>query len=190
MSTTTERIGDWMQTVTGRRFYPLDPRPEEIHIADIAGALSRVCRFGGHCREFYSVAQHSVLVSHVCDPKDALWGLLHDASEAYLGDLIRPLKHQPFAAEWRKIESDLQRMIEQRFGFDLWRPLVSVHVADQAALATEARDLMGHDCLARWGGGWESLRGIEPLAATIRPLPPREAEAEFLMRFAALNGGS
>src|SRR5271165_7548492 len=86
------RKGDWIQTYTGRVMYPLDPRPEEINIIDIAHALSNLCRFTGHVRTFYSVAEHSVRVSQHCDPKDALWGLLHDASEAYLADMSRPMK--------------------------------------------------------------------------------------------------
>ena len=60
----TARVGDWIQVYTGGQFWPLDPRPEEIHIEDIAHALALTCRFTGHCREFYSVAQHSLLVSY------------------------------------------------------------------------------------------------------------------------------
>src|SRR5579885_2784587 len=86
------RHGDWIQTYCGVAFYPLDPRPEEILIEDIAHALSMLCRFTGHVKRFYSVAQHCVYVSHRCDPKDALWGLLHDAAEAYLNDISRPVK--------------------------------------------------------------------------------------------------
>src|SRR5690242_11754504 len=95
LSSRQPRRGDWMQTYTGRRFWPLDPRVDDIDIGDIAHHLSLVCRFAGACREFYSVAQHCVGVSYVCDPKDALWGLLHDAAEAYVGDMVRPLKRSP-----------------------------------------------------------------------------------------------
>src|SRR5690606_29748913 len=86
------RKGDWMQTFTGRRFWPLDPRPDEICIEDIAHALSMQCRYAGHCLSFYSVAEHSVLLSqHVAEPFRR-WALLHDASEAYLVDVPRPIK--------------------------------------------------------------------------------------------------
>ena len=88
----SERVGDWIQTMSGVIFYPLDPRPEEIRIEDIAHALSHQCRFAGHCREFYSVAEHSVRVSRELPQEFMLWGLLHDASEAYLVDLPRPIK--------------------------------------------------------------------------------------------------
>jgi hypothetical protein len=89
---TRDRRGDWMQTFTGRAFYPLDPRPEDIDPVDIAHALSLICRYGGHSSRFYSVAEHCVLMSHAVAPEHALWALLHDATEAYLGDMIRPLK--------------------------------------------------------------------------------------------------
>ena len=80
----SERRGDWIQTYLGIQFWPLDPRPEEVMLFDIAHSLSNMCRFTGHCREFYSVAQHSVIVSQNVPREDAAWGLLHDASEAYM----------------------------------------------------------------------------------------------------------
>src|SRR4051794_15527189 len=89
------RRGGWITTFSRRQFWPLDPHSDEIHIEDIAHSLSQQCRFGGHSRSFYSVAQHSCLVSALCKANDALWGLLHDASEAYLGDIPRPLKSLP-----------------------------------------------------------------------------------------------
>lgn len=89
--------GNWMQTYSGNRFYPLDPRPEDFNLVDIAHSLSMQCRYNGHTTKFYSVAEHCVLVSREVENRDhpvsdALWGLLHDASEAYVGDMIRPLK--------------------------------------------------------------------------------------------------
>ena len=85
---TSERIGDWIQTYTGRQFWPLDPRVDEIHIEDIAHSLSMRCCYGGHLTDFYSVAEHSVLVSLHVPQEFALWGLLHDAAEA-------PHRHLP-----------------------------------------------------------------------------------------------
>src|ERR1700724_2684254 len=84
--------GGWQQTFTGRRFYPLSPRVEDVCIEDIAHALSNICRYGGHCREFYSVAQHCNMVSDWM-PEFKLEGLLHDSPEAYIGDMVRPVKH-------------------------------------------------------------------------------------------------
>ena len=90
------RRGGWIQTYTGRQFWPLDPRIEDIDIHDIAHALSHQCRYSGHCLRFYSVAEHSVLLSHHVAGEHMLWALLHDAWEAYLaaipeverGDLV------------------------------------------------------------------------------------------------------
>lgn len=90
---------DWMQTYTGRVFWPLEPRPEDVDIVDIAHALANLCRYGGHSKVFYSVAHHSVLVSQIVPPADALWGLMHDSAEAYVIDLIRPIKHSE-GAHW------------------------------------------------------------------------------------------
>ncbi len=85
-------LDGFLPTCTGRSVHILNPRPEEIDIEDVAHALSHACRFAGHVPAFYSVAQHSILVSELLDARTALWGLLHDASEAYLHDLTRPLK--------------------------------------------------------------------------------------------------
>ena len=81
----------WIQTYTKKKFDLLDPKPEMVCIEDVAHHLSNVCRFSGACSEFYSVAQHSVLVSEVCSPDSAVWGLLHDAGEAYYGDIVTPI---------------------------------------------------------------------------------------------------
>lgn len=86
-----KRRGDWMMTYSGRAFWPLDPRADEIDPLDIAHALSMLCRYGGHVRRFYSVAEHCVLMSHAVAPEHALWALLHDATEAYMVDLPRPI---------------------------------------------------------------------------------------------------
>ena len=96
-------------TYTGRQFFPLTPRQEDIDIEDIAHSLSRLCRFNGHCKSFYSVAEHSYRISYIVPPEFALWGLLHDAGEAYLSDLPRPIKHQ--IPEFIEIEERLLKDI-------------------------------------------------------------------------------
>ena len=95
----------WFLTTTGRQFWPASPDPEQIQIEDIAHALSNLCRFGGHTREFYSVAQHSVLVSQNVPDDLRLVGLMHDATEAYCGDMIRPLKN--VLPEFKELENGI-----------------------------------------------------------------------------------
>lgn len=175
--------GNWIQTFTGRKFYPLDVHPDDVDITDIAHALSLVNRYGGHTRVPYSVAQHSVIVSHVCLPVDALWGLLHDASEAYIGDVCRPLKLLPAFAEYRRIEADLMAVICERFDLPYTEPL-SVKEADRLALTTEARDLRS-PLVPGWK--YSEANGYSVLPQTIVPCSAAEAEAAFLARFAELT---
>jgi uncharacterized protein len=88
------RNGAWIQTVTGKQFWPMDAQPEEVDIEDIAHALSLPCRFNGHCKQFYSVAEHSIHVSRVVSNENAARGLLHDAAEAYLSYIPQPVKRE------------------------------------------------------------------------------------------------
>ena len=171
----------WLQTFTGKQFYPLEPRIEDIDIMDIAHSLSLQCRFAGHINEFYSVAQHSVLVSIECPPKDALWGLLHDASEAYLVDVPRPLKHHPSFKAYREAEDKLMAAICDKFGMEAVMPFYVRH-ADNVLLATEKRDLMGQE-----PAPWSPLP--EPCQERIKAVMPDEAKRLFLERFYKLNTG-
>ena len=136
----SERRGDWMLTASGRQYWPLDPRADDVDLHDIATALSKECRFGGHCRGMYSVAEHSVLVSHVVPPEYALQGLLHDAAEAYCKDIPKPLK-RGLGLAYADIEELNWLAICDRFGIspDL-HP--SVKEADLAVLAAEREQIM------------------------------------------------
>ncbi|ACM39148.1 MULTISPECIES: hypothetical protein [Rhizobium/Agrobacterium group] len=167
------RHGDWMQTYSGRKFWPCDPRPEEIHIEDIAHALSMACRYGGHCNHFYSVAEHCVLISHQVRSEDALWGLLHDAAEAYISDIIRPVK--PHLSNYKAFETNLMTAICLRFGLPLVTP-ESVRWADEAILGDELSQVMGKPP-EPWG-----LR-YRPIGVEIHGWFPQRAEKEFLERF-------
>ena len=113
----------WIQTFTGRQFWPLEPRADEIFIEDIAHHLSNLCRFTGACRSFYSVAQHSVLVSLCAPPgENPLWGLLHDASEAYLIDVARPVKRSAALVGYRVAEARMMEVICECFGLPTTEP--------------------------------------------------------------------
>lgn len=173
-----------IQLASGRYFDYTRFGPEDIDITDIAHALSHLCRYTGHCRVFYSVAQHSTLVSTAVSHDIALEGLLHDASEAYLGDVNRPLKM--LLPEYREIEQRVDAAIRMRFGLPL-QESPGVKEADNILLVTEARDLMP------WGSGrggeWAWARDIPRLSHRIIPLSPLAARDEFMMTFNALTGG-
>lgn len=166
----------WIQTYTGKQFWPLSPQQEDVCIFDIAHALSNLCRFSGHVKSFYSVAQHSVLVAQALPEHLRLEGLLHDASEAYCVDVPRPIKHSEGMAEYRNVEAYLQMVILNRFGL-LWPNHHLVKTADDALLMTERRDLMSLPPKA-----W-STEHQQPLADRIIPWTPAYAEQKFLGEF-------
>ena len=173
------RYGNWIQTYTGKLMYPLDPRPEEIDIVDIAHALSNVCRFNGHCNAFYSVAQHSVFVSDHVKPENALHGLLHDASEAYISDIVKPVKISCEFAAYRGVEKILQRAILEKFGLPKEQPK-DIDNVDLRSLVTEARDL------GLLSPAWKDYT-VEPFAENIVPVHRGYAEEMFLKRFYAIT---
>jgi len=171
--------GAWMNTETayistfrGNRFYPVDGRIECIDIEDIAHGLAFQCRFNGQTSEFYSVAQHSLIVAAIVPPHLYRAALLHDASEAYLGDVVKPLKG--LLHGYKQIEDQLTTRIAEHFDvcFDDYSV---IKVADLIALATEKRDLMPNSTEA-----WSYLSGITPLADKIDPMPPSQAKHCFL----------
>lgn len=161
---------------SGRYFNLARPNPDDIEIHDIAHALANICRFTGHVRSFYSVAQHSVLVSYVVPPEYALQGLLHDAPEAYVGDVAAPLK--AMLPDYRAVERRVEMAVAERFGLpmDLHE---SVKHADLRMLATEKRDLM-----PATGDVWPVELTHQPLEHRIRPIAsPEMARDVFLARF-------
>lgn len=173
-----ELKGNWIQTFTGRQFFPFDPGRSDVAIEDIAHALSLNCRFTGHTRVHYSVAQHSVLVSQLVPTEHALCGLMHDASEAYLCDVPSPIK--PGLRDYGPMEEAIMAHLAARFKFD-WPPPIPVKEADMVAVATEARDLMANPPTM-----WKLPRA--PLAGLrVDPWTPAEAEAQFLARFRELT---
>lgn len=187
------RRGDWMQTFTGAKFWPLDPRPEDVRIADIAHHLSLICRFGGAARAHYSVAQHSVIVAKAVKNSlvgsarsrraahflDVFAALLHDAAEAYFGDVIRPIKHSPVFARYRRAEAKVHAAICRKLKISPDRAPNEIRQADARACATERRDVFD-------GGGlpWRGLRA-RAFDEKVVPVAPIEAERLFLEWFAA-----
>lgn len=175
---------DWFVTATGRTCFILAPELSDIDIVDIAIGQSRIHRFGGHTRPdvpFYSVAQHAVLTSHIVPEPLRMRALLHDATEAYLGDVIRPLK-LVLAPIYKPLELAWAHEIGRRFGLgaSLAHEHPDVKRADNVALATERRDLV-HAGPRPW-----SIRA-EPHHERIVPLQPNDARELFLARFAELQ---
>lgn len=171
-----------MQTFTGRMFFPADPRGEDMVIEDVAHALSMLCRFGGHCREFYSVAEHSWHVSNLVPPEDAYAGLMHDATEAYLVDMPKPAKVA--LPQYKEMEDRLWAIVSARFNLPAELP-ESVHLVDRSMLHVE------HDRLLpaippgeTWGMGGEPLTIPRPV---IRCWGPKFAEMMFLDRYKELT---
>jgi hypothetical protein len=171
--------GSWMQTFTGRQFYPLAPRPEDIEPADIGHALAMICRYGGHTTRFYSVAEHCVLMSHRVPTEDALWALLHDAAEAYVGDMVRPLKHHMPA--YRAVEERVLDAIAERFGYVYNGLSANVKEADNRILLDERAALLA-PAPAPWG-----VEDMKPLGVAIEGWSPAHAEARYLARLEELT---
>ena len=162
----------WVVTLSGQRFNILKPEPADVRLEDIACSLARQARFNGHTRFFYSVGQHSCLGAQVSPTKDiGLLMLFHDATEAYIGDLVSPVKR--LLPDFEIIESRIHWAICQRFGLELPTPKVIKQI-DRRLLATEVRDLITKD-LASWGIG-----AYEPYDFPVIPWPPEVTEARFL----------
>ena len=175
-----KRNGDWMTTFTGLQFWVLDPRPKEVHIKDIAHSLSLTCRYNGMCNEFFSVAQHSVLVAENCSEENKLWGLLHDSAEAYISDVPTPVKRCIIGYE--TIEANILKAVATRFGLIYPYPR-EVKEIDGRVLFDEAHAIMPDESRL-WVKEHEML-GIE-----VTPWEPAEAERRFLEMFNVLTEGN
>lgn len=189
-----------MLTYTGRTFYPMDPQVEDIDPRDIAHALGMQCRYNGHVNRFYSVAEHCVKMSETfTDPHLALWALLHDATEAYVGDMIRPLKRS--MPEYVEAEDRVMVQIGVKFGLFTERGITGLYAngathAQAAAMPPEVKDADNRILLTEravllnvnghsWGHGLEEL---EPLDVQIECWTPGLAEHMYLNRLNSLIG--
>lgn len=179
---------------SGRPFYPFNPKPESIFIEDIARALSNLCRFNGHCHKFYSVAEHSVWASEIVSPENKLQALLHDATEAYVGDLIRPIKK--FTPDFVLMEELVWDAICTKFGVPK-EMHYEVKWADDACLKAEGRDLLQPFGVEKFPDIrvtpppslviWRQASAEEPLLISREPWTPEEARIRFLERFHSLT---
>jgi len=192
---TQDLTNAWMATHTGGRFWPTQPEPMLVEPRDIARSLSMLCRYGGHVERFYSVAEHCVLMSRAVPEEDALWALLHDATEAYVGDMVRPLKHQLPA--FSELEGQVMAAVALRFGLQTeWgvpaggadhgrfmEPVMpaSVRDADNRIILDEKRAVLRPQ-KHRWAAD-----DLEPLGVEIRAWRPSRAEYAYLERLDELG---
>lgn len=193
---------NWIQTYTGKQFFPMSPESSRFDIRDQARALSMLCRYVGHVSRFYSVAEHAVRVSRrvvavslqqglaETDPitiERAKWGLIHDNSEAYLGDVSRPVKHLPEMAAYRDAERRLQAAIATWLELPPVEPPTVVQV-DQEFLGTEV-DQLKQPVHPMWASTTASGVALaQPIRGLILGWDPQKAEEIYLHRFRRLFG--
>ena len=170
----------WIQTYSGRQFWPLEPDSNDVNIIDIAHPLSLICRYSGHSERFYSVGQHCVELALYGEevlklpPKMCLYLLLHDSSEAYICDIPRPAKL--IMPEYKGIEAKLEECIFTAFGLEYPMPNL-VNELDTAMLATEAPVLMKKPPVP-WGA-----MDVQPLPIKFMDLDMKAVEVLYLKLF-------
>ena len=186
--------GPWSLVYPGKRVYLKTLRPADVDVRTIAHSLANQCRFIGHVEQHYSVAQHCVHVSYLCDRVDAPWGLLHDGAEAYLGDVPRQIKHSPEMALFREWEARVLGVICKRFGLQGEEPS-SVKFADKVMLSVESNTLLQRDLIPKGWEKWDRMRDVYVSSHPDRALPdltnpwsPKLSEKIFLDRFHFLFG--
>ena len=182
---------NWIQTYTGKKFFPLHPRKKDLSIRDQARALSMCCRYAGHVDRFYSVAEHAVRLRWQALDRGypieiQKWALIHDNAEAYLGDMTRPVKRQPEMQLYRDAEERLKRMIAKWLGLPKREPKI-VTALDTEILGTEARALKS-PIHPDWGK--TTATGKLPdswyLDESVLGWSPKEAEICYLEEFREL----
>ncbi len=175
---------NFIQTYTGKRVDPMHMRPDDVCIADIAHALALTNRFTGHTTSPYSVAQHSCLVADLCPRPWKLWGLLHDAPEAYLADISRPVKiglRSIVGNALDDIDSSIMNAVCKKFGLSKEEP-PAVKKADDDAIANEAFSFFGKtEAYKHWHHQFEN--GYKRLGYLIEPVGWEEAEVMFFSEF-------
>lgn len=188
---------DWIFVSTGQQFWPTKPKVEDIDIEWIAHGLSNLCRFCGHVKTFYSVAQHSVLVSRILPEYDlikkiregkvkdlgrriALAKLFHDAPEAVISDVVRPVKYIPeFAKVYNRIENKILKCMYKKFNIS-WLKIIQDEVkrCDDILCLTEIRDLIKDPYKY-----FKIPVDAKLLGAKIKPVSPKTAKKMFLSRY-------
>ena len=171
-------VGPRMMLSTGAWLDLLDPGASDFGIENVAHGLAHVCRYAGQCRAFYSVAEHSLLVSEAC-PAAPFAALMHDAAEAFIGDVTRPLKQ--LLPDYRSIERGVETAIFERFGLPEGMP-ATVKSADLRVLAAEQDQVM-----PRGAADWAVVANVRPAHVRVRHLAPAAAKEAFLARYHELR---
>lgn len=172
------RKGDWIQTYSGNSFWPFDSHIDDIEILDIAHSLSNQCRYSGHCVKFYSVAEHCVLIAQALerdgqDKKVCLWGLFHDAAEAYCSDVPRPIKKN--FPDYVKVEESIMELIASKYSLGAFPNIVKEY--DDRILVDEKSQNMARS-IQKW-----NLPENVPLNVKIECWLPHEAKDQFLKTY-------
>lgn len=165
-------LGPTILTADGHYFDFIEPQRHTITLNAIARGLANTCRFGGQCERFYSVAEHSIWVSKLVPAEFADIGLLHDAAEAFIGDVPKPLKEM--LPDYKEVERRIEAAVFGSFGFTSLPP--AIKVADMTMLATEQRYLMANHDDWKWTGQ------IEPLDVELVCHSPQRAYSAFMAR--------
>ncbi|KKN18269.1 hypothetical protein LCGC14_0957580 [marine sediment metagenome] len=177
----------WIMTASGRCVYPLELRPEDVVIGDIAHGLAHTCRFNGHSTNFYSVAEHSLIMSHKVSSEAALYALLHDAPEIYISDVPSPIKTA--IPQIKEIEERIWQIIMEKFGLNR-KHRKEVELADRRMLCTERKQIMPLNNIE-----FDNCHKVKPYVmgpaykdgVTIQCLAPQGAKRLFLERFLKLT---
>ncbi len=178
----------YMKTISGTRVYVRNPNPDSILLDDIAHGLAFTCRWNGQITKFFSVAEHCWRASYLCIPEDALLTLLHDSPEAYIGDMIRPVKYIPEVfAVYKPMETKLGKAIATKFGLETIEKTPSAQMADDIMLISECKAYRPDD-----SGDWcQAILANYPGQSIIelpkQPWGPEEAKIKFLERFHELT---
>lgn len=162
-----------IQTFTGKSLDVLNPSADDICIEDIAHALSNTARFGGHLNQFFSVAQHCLIVEEQCKDEEKLWALLHDATEAYLSDVVTPLKKSEIFKGYKTIEKQLEKVIFEKYGLYGDIPK-SVDIIDKSSFYIEIANFYDH---------WPKDKLDQLPNYPVKAMTPAEAEVAYLKRF-------
>ena len=172
-------VKPWIQTYSGQRFELIDPSLDSIKIIDIAHSLSMLSRFNGHVDRFYSVAEHSVLVSKLVPKEFALFGLLHDANEAYIGDMASPVKG--LFPRFKLLSDDIEERIFEKYHVRVTdEGVAAVKKADLQMLKVEYDELIGDA-----GHPWEILEDVDMTGTKVKLsyMYPSDAKNAFIRRF-------